>query len=99
MKILKFSEIFTEKMYPYFKKWEILEIWEKFTKWMFFHEKSKILPKKMYPYLKDFGNSRKVHKVDFFHEKSKILEFSEIFRRKKVYFKKYKIENFAEKSN
>ena len=29
-KILKFSEIFSKKMCPYFKKWKILEIREKF---------------------------------------------------------------------
>ena len=67
-------------MYPYFKKWEILEIWEKFTKWMFFHAKSKIFWNFCWKILEI---REKFKKVDFFHEKSKILEFSETFRRKK----------------
>ena len=53
-KILKFSKIFAEKMYPWYLK-DILKIREK---WMFFHDKSKILKfseifaQKMCPYFK-----------------------------------------------
>jgi hypothetical protein len=89
-------------MYPYFKKWEILEIWEKFTKWMFFHEKSKIFwkfcRKKCTRTWKILEIREKFTKLIF---SWKIENFGIFwkFSPKKVYFKKYKIESFAEKSN